>query len=143
MARRILLALLMLGTVAPPALAEVCGSPPIAPALASAGDIKQKSAREAADAKHDAFVEIRNWQTDLKTYRACLVNIVNQNKRDLASLDPAKDADKIKGVQNNAKAANFAYDKTVDMEERVVNEFHALQAAYCARTDVDKSSCPK
>lgn len=143
MVRRIVLGLLMLSGAATPALAEFCGSPPIAPALASAADVKQKSAREAADAKHDAFVEIRNWQTDLKTYRACLVNIVNQNKRDLASLDPAKDADKIKSVQNNAKSANHAYDATVDMEERVVNEFHAIQAAYCARNDVDRSSCPK
>jgi hypothetical protein len=29
------------------------------------------------------------------------------------------------------------------MEETVVNEFHAVQAAYCARSDVDKASCPK
>ena len=32
---------------------------------------------------------------------------------------------------------------SVNMEETVVNEFHAIQAAYCARSDVDKSSCPK
>ncbi|MBV9571511.1 MAG: hypothetical protein JO056_09755 [Alphaproteobacteria bacterium] len=138
-----LLAFLMLGGAGTPALAEFCGSPPIAPVLASADEMKQKSARDAATAKHDAFVEIRTWQSDLKTYRACLVNIVNQNKRDIATLDPVKDADKIKGVQSSAKAANHAYDATVDMEERVVNEFHAVQAAYCARTDVDKSSCPK
>ena len=137
------LALAFLAGLTAPALAQTCGSAPIAPALATGAEIKQKSPADAAAAKHDAFVEIKNWQTDLKTYRACVVNVGNDAKRQIPQLDPKKDADKIKRYQDQAKAANHAYDETVDMEERVVNEFHAVQAAYCGRADVDKSSCPK
>ena len=125
------------------ASAQSCASPPIAPALAAPADMRAKSAAEAAAAKHDAFVEIRNWQADLKTYRACLTNVGNEARRQVSTLDPAKDADKIAGLQQQGMAATHQYDLTVDMEERVVNEFHAVQAAYCARSDVDKSSCPK
>jgi hypothetical protein len=128
---------------ATPALAQSCAGEPIAPAFASAADIQHVSPAAAAAAKHDAFVEIKNWQRDLKTYRDCLTGLSKLDKRQLAGLDPDKDADKIAGLQAGAKAASHAFDASVDMEERVVNEFHAVQAAYCARGDVDKSSCPK
>jgi hypothetical protein len=138
-----ILVLALAGTVATPALAQSCGSAPIAPALASAAEIKQKSPADAEATKHDAFVEIKNWQADLKTYRDCVTNVSNENNKQAAGLDPKKDADKIKQLQSQAKAATHQYDATVDMEERVVNEFHAVQAAFCARSDVDRSSCPK
>lgn len=129
--------------MATPAVAQSCGGEPIAPAFASAANIQHAAPAAAEAAKHDAFVEIKNWQRDLKTYRDCLTGLTNMDKRQLVGLDPNKDADKIAGLQAEAKAATHKYDATVDMEERVVNEFHAIQAAYCARNDVDKSSCPK
>jgi hypothetical protein len=128
---------------ATPALAQSCAGEPIAPAFASTADIQRQTPAQAAASKHDAFVEIKNWQRDLKSYRDCLTGISNGDRRQLTGLDPAKDADKIAQMQQEAKAATHEFDRTVDMEERVVNEFHALQAAYCARTDVDRSSCPK
>jgi hypothetical protein len=138
-----LLAFVFLGVAAAPAMAQSCGSEPIAPAVPSVADIKQKAPADAAASKHDAFVEIKNWQGDLKTYRDCLTNITNNDKRQISQLDPKKDEDKVKRLQNEATAATHEYDKSVDMEERVANEFHAIQTAYCARGDVDKSSCPK
>ncbi len=126
-----------------PALAQSCAGEPIAPAFSSAADIQHASPVAAAAAKHDAFIEIKNWQRDLKTYRDCLTGITNMDKRQVVGLDPNKDADKIARIQAEAKAATHEFDATVDMEEKVVNEFHAIQAAYCARNDVDKSSCPK
>jgi hypothetical protein len=126
-----------------PVVAQSCAGEPVAPAFASAADIQRASPAAAAAAKHDAFVEIKNWQRDLKSYRDCLTGLTKMDKRQLGGLDPNKDADKIAGLQADAKAATHQFDITVDMEERVVNEFHALQAAYCARSDVDKSSCPK
>jgi hypothetical protein len=143
MFRRLILAAAALGLTATGALAQSCGSAPIAPALPAAADIAAKTAAAADAAKHDAFVEIRNWQNDLKDYRACLVNVSNQAKRQISGLDAEKNKDKIAGIKADAGRANHAYDESVDMEERVVNEFHAVQAAYCARKDVDKSSCPK
>jgi hypothetical protein len=141
--RLALLAFAVVGVAASPALAQSCGSEPIAPAVPSASDIKQKVPAEAEAAKHDAFVEIKNWQRDLKTYRDCLTNISNSDKRQISQLDPKKDEDKLKRLQDEATGATHQYDKSVDMEERVANDFHAVQTAYCARADVDKSSCPK
>jgi hypothetical protein len=139
----LILAAAALGITATGALAQSCGSAPIAPALPTAAEINAKSAADADTTKHDAFVEIRNWQNDLKDYRACLVNLSNQAKRQISGLNAEKDKDKITGLKADAGRANHEYDESVDMEERVVNEFHAVQAAYCGRKDVDKSSCPK
>ena len=142
---RVRLGVLVVASVAmpAPALAQSCAGEPIAPAFASAADIQHASPVAAAAAKHDAFIEIKNWQRDLKTYRDCLTGVTNMDKRQVVGLDPNKDADKIAQLQAQAKAATHEFDATVDMEEKVVNEFHAIQAAYCARNDVDKSSCPK
>jgi hypothetical protein len=140
---RLVLAAMALGVTATGSAADSCGSAPIAPAFATSADISTKAPAQAEAAKHDAFVEIRNWQNDLKDYRACLVNVTNDAKRQISGLDPSKDKDKIAGLQQTGNRASHGYDATVDMEERVVNEFHAIQAAYCARKDVDKSSCPK
>ena len=138
-----LLMVAVLGLAAAPALAQSCGSTPIPPAVPSVADMKQKAPADAAASKHDAFVEIRNWQADLKTYRQCITNVGNSDKRQIAGLDPKKDADKIKRLTDEAASMNHEYDQSVDAEERVANDFHAIQTAYCARADVDKSSCPK
>jgi hypothetical protein len=140
---RLVFAATALGVTATGAAADSCGSAPIAPAFATSADISTKAPAQAEAAKHAAFVEIRNWQNELKDFRACLVNVTNDAKRQISGLDPSKDKDKIAGLQQTGHRASHAYDATVDMEERVVNEFHAIQAAYCARKDVDKSSCPK
>jgi hypothetical protein len=131
------------GVAATSAFAQSCGSEPIAPAIPSVADIKQKSPADATASKHDAFVEIKNWQSDLKTYRDCLTNISNGDKRQISQLDPKKDEDKVKHLKDEATDATHQFDKSVDMEERVANEFHAIQTAYCARADVDRASCPK
>ena len=137
------LAFAMAAVVCGPAFAQSCGSPPIAPALPSVAEINQKSPADAAAAKHDGFIEIKNWQTELKTYRACVTNMSSDDKKQIRAADPKKDADKIHRLQDEVSAADHNYDATVDMEERVANEFHAIQAAFCARPDTDKSSCPK
>jgi 5'-3' exonuclease len=135
--------LAMTGMAGGPALAQSCGSAPIAPALPSVTQINQKSPADAGAAKHDAFIEIKRWQDELKTYRACMTNVSTQDKQKMSQADPKKDADKIKSMQDEIANANHEYDASVDMEERVANEFHAVQAAFCARPDTDKSSCPK
>jgi len=137
------LAFAMAAVACGPARAQSCGSAPIAPALPSVAEINQKSPADAATAKHDGFIEIKNWQTELKTYRACITNLSSDDKKQIREADPKKDADKVKRLQDEAAAADHQYDATVDMEERVANEFHAIQAAFCARPDTDKSSCPK
>ena len=129
--------------VAAPALAQSCGSPPIAPAMPSAASIKQKAPAAAAAAKHDAFLDIKNWQADLKNYRACVESERSQAKTELAGTDASKDAGKVKRLKDEIDGADHEYDTTVNAEEEVVNEFHEIQTAYCGRKDVDLATCPK
>jgi len=143
MAFRIIVGSLVLCVVTAPALAQSCGSTPIAPALPSVAEIAKKPPTESAAAKHDAFAEIKNWQADLKTYRACVTNLSKQDKQQLATVDKDKKPELFSHLREEASASDRGYNDSVNMEETVVNEFHAIQAAYCARKDVDKASCPK
>lgn len=139
----VLVGLLVGASVVPALAAETCGSMPIAPALPSGGDITKQAPAAAAAAKHDAFEDVKNWQRDLKTYRDCLTSLQNQDKQQMTGKDPDKDKDKIKGLKDDIDAQSHAYDRTVDAEERMVNTWNALSTAYCGRSDVDKSTCPK
>lgn len=124
---------------------QMCGDPPIAPAIPSAADIRDKSAADAAAARHGAFMDIKRWQGSLKSYRECLNATVDSDKRLLGEAQRADkpDKNKITKLQQEITNSGHAWDTSVDDEERVVNEFHAVQVAYCTRTDVDRSACPK
>jgi hypothetical protein len=124
---------------------EMCGADPIAPAIPSAVDIKQKAARDAEAAKHGAFVDIRRWQSELKSFRDCINATVTADNRKIGEIQRSDkpDKDKIKSLQQEIVSANHAYDLSTDEEERIVNEFNGVSVAYCTRNDVDKSSCPK
>jgi hypothetical protein len=130
-----------------PALAEgeSCGELPIAPAFPTVAEMQQKTPAAALAAKHSAFEDIKRWQQDLKSYRDCLDALTNSQKRDLQNAQAASkpDKDKIKGIQDAMTQTSHNYDVSVDTEEKMVNEYHAVQVAYCGRTDVDRSSCPK
>jgi hypothetical protein len=139
----LVLSFVLASTISVWAQSESCGNPPFAPAIPSPADLKAKSATDAHSAVHDAFTDVKNWQNDLKTYRACLDGQDAQNKREIAQADPKKDADKIKDWKDQIAQDSHTFDGTVDNEEKVVNEFHALQVGYCTRTDVDRTTCPK
>jgi hypothetical protein len=138
-------ALLLMASTGAVAAQQMCGDPPIAPVIPSGADMGAKSAAEASAARHSAFAEIRRWQGALKSYRDCLVATINTDKRDLgeAQRSSKPDKDKIAQLQQEIAASDHDYDTSVDQEEKVVNEFHATQVAYCARKDVDVSTCPK
>ncbi|MGH6873150.1 MAG: hypothetical protein ACREHE_16770 [Rhizomicrobium sp.] len=133
---------LLMGT-APVWAQATCGTVPFAPAMPSQADMKSKPVADAETALHDAFTDIKNWQSDLKTYRACLDGQRASDKSQLAGLDKTKDADTIKTLTDQIKTSDVLYDKSVDQEESVVNEFHAAQNSYCQRSDANKSKCPK
>ena len=145
MLNKIGLAAVMVTMFAAPALAGngSCGSMPVPPAMPSADDIAHKSPEAAATAKHNAFLDVKNWQSSLNDYRNCLDALMATDKQKMSNLDPGKDADKISALQAEMDAATGSHDSSVDSEERVVNDFHAVQAAYCIRNDVDRSTCPK
>lgn len=124
---------------------EMCGDPPIAPVIPSAVEMRAKPPAEAAGARHNAFADVRRWQASLKSYRDCLNATVAMTKRDAEenARSDKPDKDKLAKWNEEIGAINHAYDASVDQEERVVNEFHAAQVAYCSRKDVDVSTCPK
>lgn len=124
---------------------EMCGDPPIAPVIPSPTDMRQKPPADAAAARNAAFAEIRKWQGALKSYRDCLVATVNTDKRDAGEVarSDKPDKDKIAKLQKEIAASNQAFDASVDEEERVVNQWNAAGTAYCLRSGVDRSSCPK
>lgn len=145
MLNKVGLAAVILAVSAAPALADVgsCGSAPIPPAVPSAGDIGKMTPDAAEKAKHQAFLDVTGWQKSLNDYRDCLNSQIDTDNQKMQQLDSSKDAAKISALQAESAQATAAHDATVDTEEKVVNEFHAVQAAYCMRSDVDKSSCPK
>jgi hypothetical protein len=140
----LVLALLIASTGAA-AAQEMCGAPPFAPVLPSAEEMRTKVPADAAGARHSAFAEVRRWQGSLKSYRDCLNATIATDKRDAqgAVHTEKPDKEKIAKLNEEIAASNHAYDVSVDQEERVVNEFHAAQVAYCTRKDVDVSTCPK
>ncbi|HEY1614278.1 MAG TPA: hypothetical protein VGF97_11350 [Rhizomicrobium sp.] len=146
MLTRLAIGLFLLAASAGGAAAEqMCGDPPIPPAIPTASEMASKPAADAAASKHSAFEEIRRWQGTLKSYRDCQIATGDTDKREISEAQRASkpDPDKIKKLQQEIDDANHAYDSSVDEEERTVNEFHAASVAYCARSDVDRTNCPK
>jgi hypothetical protein len=139
----LVLSFVLASTMSVWAQSQSCGNTPFPPAIPSAADLAAKSPTDAHGMVHDSFLDVKNWQSDLKNYRACLDGQDAVDKRDISQADPKKDADKIKAMQDQIALDVKIYDASVDNEEKVVNEFHALQAGYCMRTDIDKSTCPK
>jgi hypothetical protein len=125
---------------------NMCGDLPIGPVIPSASEIQSKSATDAAAVQHSVFLDIKRWQTALKSYRDCLNATDDTDKRALGEAQRGGDkTDIAKGDKLTSAIANLgrAWDASVDEEERVVNQFHAMQVAYCGRNDVNRASCPK
>ena len=124
---------------------NMCGDAPIPPTIPSVPDMKTKAPADAESAKHSAFEDIKRWQGELKYYRDCLNATVATDRRKIFETQRGDkpDKDKIARLNLEIDASNHAYDASVDDEERTVNMFNAASVAYCARTGVDHSSCPK
>jgi len=123
-----------------------CGGEPIPPDVPSVAALGQMSPADAQKAKHQAFLDVTSWQKNgLKDYRSCLDADENQAKRDRANAasQSKPDQDRIKRIDAQIADDEKANTRSTDTEEHVVNDFHALSTAFCARPDVDKSSCPK
>lgn len=128
------------------AQSDVCGDAPIPPAIPSNAEVGQMTPAAAIKAKHQAFLDVTTWQkTGLKDYRDCLDSSENAVKRKLADAQATAKPDdiKVKALKGEIDGDDAAYKRSVDTEERLVNDFHALTVAVCSRPDVDKTTCPK
>lgn len=119
--------------LASPALAEtVCGTSPMGPEVPAPAAVSGKTAEQAAAIKHEAFVQVKDYQARLKPFRECLITQTNAMK---ATVADAKDDSAKKTAQAKMDDMQKAYDKTVDDETQVVNEYVALQTAVCKIVD--------
>lgn len=147
MLKKLSLAAAMSFAMAAPAFADSeCGDEPIPPAIPSAAEIGQMAPAAALKAKHQSFVDLTTWQkTALKDYRDCLDADENKTKRDRmdAASQSKPDQDRLKRLDGQIAGDEQASSHSVDTEERLVNDWHALSTAFCSRADVDKASCPK
>jgi hypothetical protein len=139
------MAILALSAISAAAQDNMCGYLPIAPEIPSAADMTQKSPADAAAARHGAFLDIKRWQGQLKSYRDCLNATADTDQRKLgeAQRSDKPDKDKMAKLQADMTNAKHAWDASVDEEERVVNQWNAAGTAFCLRADVDHASCPK
>lgn len=124
---------------------QMCGDPPIAPLVPSPTEMRQKSPVDAAATRHSSFLDVTSWQGQLKSYRDCLNATTDTDRRKLGEMQRSDkpDKDKMAKLTEEMKNTSHAFDSSVDQEERVVNEFHAAQVAYCTRSDVNRATCPK
>jgi hypothetical protein len=146
MLKKLALAAVISVAAAPAWAQSSCGGEPIPPAIPSVAELGQMAPAAALKAKHQAFVDVTTWQkSGLKDYRSCLEADESQIKRDRANAASLSkpDQDKIKRLDGQIADDEKANQRSADTEEHVVNDFHALSTAFCARSDVDKSSCPK
>ena len=137
---------ILIATAGAAAAQDMCGDPPLGPVIASPADIQRKSPADADAAQHSAFLDVKKWQIALKSYRDCLNASEDTTRRDLGEAERGgdkSDTKKIGDLQQGLTDLKHAWDASVDDEEQVVNEFHALQVAYCLRNDVNRASCPR
>lgn len=119
--------------LASPALADTpCGTAPIAPAIPAASLVAGKAGDEAAKIKHEAFVQVKAYQANLKPFRECLIT---QTTAEKATGAAAKDDSAKKASAEKINDYQKVYDKSVDDETQVVNDFVALQTAVCKIID--------
>lgn len=119
--------------LASPALAESCGTAPIAPAIPGGTDLSGKTTDDAHNVVLGALKSVKAYQGTLSSYRECLVTQTNAQKA--AAADAKGDKAKTEAAQDAMKTLQAAYDKTVDTETQVVTDYSNLHTAYCKMGD--------
>ena len=140
------LAILMMSAAPAMAGVSVCGDMPVAPDLPTAKDIANKAPADAAAAKHQAFLDVVGWQKQVKNYRSCLEAAQKEDKR--ASVDAQQrggdDVDqRVTELNADVNEGDVRYNASVVTEQQLAGEFGEISKAYCSRSDVDKTTCPK
>ena len=114
---------------AAPALAQNCGSAPIAPAIPAPSDVNGKTPDDAHKMALDALHGVKAYQASLSTFRQCLITETNAQKQALT--DAGTDKDKVAAAKQQINDLQKQYDRTVDTETQVVADYSKLHDAYC------------
>lgn len=126
--------------------AEECGPTPIPPAFPSVSDLGKKPVEDARKDVFDSFHQIKNYQASLKTFRSCLERLTTADTAAIAEAkakpDAKPDDPTVSAAQQRISTRQGIYDKTLDSEEKVVNEFNTMRLGHCNR-DTDVKVCPQ
>jgi hypothetical protein len=122
-----------------PALAESCGSAPLAPEIPGVGALSGKTTEDAHAFVIASVKTVKAYQGTLQSYRECLITQTNAQKAVVAEAKSKGDKTKTDAAMQDMKAMQAAYDKTVDTETQVVADWQTLHTAYCK---MDGAKCP-
>lgn len=126
--------------VASPVLADTaCGTAPIGPAIPAASDLSGKTTDDAHNVVLSSLKSVKAYQASLSSFRECLVTQTSAAKTKAGEAKEDKDK---KAAKETIDGLQAAYDKTVDAESQVANDYNTLHAAYCKMGD-GLVGCPK
>lgn len=134
MLKRVCLVGALMTLTAVPALADMsCGSAPIAPAVPGTSDIAGKTPEAAHQIALGALKNVKSYQGSLATFRQCLKTHTSSVEKALNDAKAKGDKDKTADLQSQIDSLQSAWDKTVDTETQVVNDYMKLHNAYCQK----------
>jgi len=140
------IAILMMSAAPAMAGVSICGDMPVAPDLPTAKEIAQQPPAKAEAAKHQAFLDVVGWQKQVKNYRNCLEAAQKEDKRAsvAAQQNGGDDVDaQVTKLNADINEGDVRYNASVVTEQKLAGEFGDISKAYCSRSDVNKSTCPK
>jgi hypothetical protein len=143
MLKKVYLGVAILAMAATPVFAaDECGPTPIPPAFPTVSELAAKTVEDARKDVYASFHLVKNYQASLKTFRGCLEQLTKTDTDDIdAAKAKAEDA-KVTAAQDRIAARQAIYDKTLNSEEQVANEFNTLRLTHCGR-DTDTKVCPQ
>lgn len=144
--KKILMASALVAAMAMPGMAdEACGPMPYPPAFPSVSELNAKPVDDARKDLYAAFHQIKIYQTSLKSYRDCLVQMTKKDKQDIADAQAKPDEHteaKVDAANKRIATRQTEYDNTVDAEQKMAKDFNTLHVAHCQR-DTNEKVCPK
>jgi hypothetical protein len=135
---RVGLAAAALALLSSPAFAAgQCSPAPVGPVVPTAAEITAMDIPAAQTKLNSVFADLHVYQSQLKTYRACLNSAMAADQNKVNSAGAQKDA----GIKKDAQEeyAQYAQDfnSSVDAEKSVADQINQAAKAHCARDTSD------
>jgi len=138
MSIRVGLGALVLAMLSTPAFAAgQCGSAPVGPVVPTGDEITAMSIPDAQTKLNGVFADLHVYQSQLKTYRACLNTAMAQDQSKVNSTGAQKDQGIKKAAQDEYTAYAQAYNTSIDAEKTLADQINTAAKAHCARDTSD------
>jgi hypothetical protein len=135
---RVGLGVLALAMLSSPAFADdKCSPAPVGPVVPTAAEITAMDIPAAQAKLNGVFADLHVYQSQLKTYRACLNSAMAADQSKVNSAGAQKDASIKKDAQEEYAAYAQNYNTSVDAEKAVADQINQAAKAHCARDTSD------